>query len=357
MNREYGIEAATVYDNKFWYFSMDFNMLFCLDLDSGKTKNLGRIECEEEKARLFINIINYKNLLILIPMAAEHLVVYDTAKEMVIKAIKIVPPRKHKKNYDKNLKWESSTIVGNKIFMFGCTHTAIGIFDCDNLELEYDEKWLDYCNLKIPSANFRWFAKQNIVCGDSIFVSSAFGGYVYKYSDSSCMKQYTLDCGYPIYKIGLDENGFFAMSIYGAHFLRFNGDWEITNDTNLPDKFHSATPVKMGNVIYINSLNDNIVLRVNGDSKMCEDKEKESLGPMFYFEKCNTGYVCYSNIKRKIVLMNEDFEIIKEYEVLYDNAVKRFYKKLYSENNYSYIRYENSGVDIKDLLFLISQDV
>lgn len=354
MNREYGIEAATVYNNKLWYLSMDFNMLFCLDLESGETRNLGKVACENNKSRLFSNIINYNNLLFFIPLSAEHLVVYDAERETIVKSIYVSPPQKFLNNYDENLKWVSSALVGNKIYMFGCTHSAIGIIDCEKIDLIYDEKWIDECKLNIPTKTFYWFAKQNIVEEDSVFVSCAFAGYVFRYESNKKIEQYKLKCGYPVYKIGNDVDGFYAMSIYESSFIRFDDGWHQKTEIELSNDFHSATPVLVGNNIFVNSIYKKIVLSVNDNNKV-EESERDSLGPMFYFEKYKDKYICYSNSKKKIRLLDNKLNAIREYNLLYDEAVKEYYKDIYRNNVFITKQYENSDITLDDLLFMIRE--
>lgn len=114
-------------DNNIWYSSLETNGLFCTNIETWETKFIGNIPNEEiNECNLYRNIILMNNNLVLVPLRAKEIAVYDLEKCVF---------EKYKLPYEyENISWKFSTyhIYNNCIYLIPAKIPAIIVFDINS---------------------------------------------------------------------------------------------------------------------------------------------------------------------------------------------------------------------------------
>lgn len=140
---KYDTEVGCLNGNVFWYFSMQFNGLFCIDLETHQKKFLGSVPYEElYQERLYGSIQYFNEKIYLVPFSANYFSIYDL-KEKTFNKLNIEAPKRYVEFYNSKYKWQNSILVDDRLYMFGLTHSAIVKMDLNTLKTEYIYDWID----------------------------------------------------------------------------------------------------------------------------------------------------------------------------------------------------------------------
>ena len=157
---------AVIVGNDIWFFSMDYNGLFSVNMDTEEIVFRGQVPWEEEmKNGLYNSICATNKKIYLIPFMATQMAVYDIETSS-FKAVKIG-------DAEKSQNYAEAILHDDKIFMFNYYNPYIGIVDINREEVciidSFQNKIKD---IEIEDETI-WFRKQPILIDDIIYMPCA----------------------------------------------------------------------------------------------------------------------------------------------------------------------------------------
>lgn len=143
------IEAMIIIDQYIWCMAGGFNAFFNINLDTGETNFIGEVPDEEfQKARLYSDIQRYNEKLILVPMAAKDIAIYNMQSHNFIK-VKLSTFSNTNNLYKKDYKFCKCVIYESFAYLFNVSFPAVIKIDLDSYRLQYLDEWLKFFEGKI----------------------------------------------------------------------------------------------------------------------------------------------------------------------------------------------------------------
>ena len=173
-------EAAAVWNRQLFFAAMEFNGLFRLDLNTGEQFFLNSIPGESLTAkRLYGSMQIVENILVLIPFSAKNIALYNL-ENGTIELIKIEIPCKNLQNYNAEYKFQGSTVIENKVIMFGLTYPDILVFSPAEKKVtsiswieKYEKNYKNLPDVSVAKIQF-YFGKSSIVYKNRLIIPFGF---------------------------------------------------------------------------------------------------------------------------------------------------------------------------------------
>lgn len=353
----YDTEAGCINGDDFWYFSMQFNGLFHLDLQTGIATPLGKVPNEEDfKDRLYSSMHYFENKLFLIPFSAEAIGVYDIDNNEFLK-INVCADEKRPDYYDANYKWQGSVLYENKIIMFGLTHSAIGILDCQTMKFNTNQKWID-CYEKeygyIKKTKYDFYFEKNVVLADGcMYVTLGFSNKIMKYS--------LLNDDAKFISVGNEGDIFYNLIKVSDFFVltrkNSNEGIIILDPINnvIEDRVSKidgvscayASLIPLEDRFMLITLNEKKILVYNHLNKEhCVIDSISKYDNVYDYVNTDEFVVMYSASAHKIVRFDKKFSNVLEYDLYSDNNIVQILKsklKMDTTEN-AFIERKNAGL-------------
>lgn len=167
------MEDVILVKNRVWFFSRYWNGLYTADLKSGETAFVAAMPEEGSMAgRLCAGIMYYNGKLILVPMAAKKIWVYDL-RENSWKGLE----RTCLGDKASRMQMFRAVAYKNKFFLIGSNYPAIIRMDPDTYELEYWKEPYDF----LISAKYEmesYFRADFALVGNRLFLASCLKPFV-----------------------------------------------------------------------------------------------------------------------------------------------------------------------------------
>jgi hypothetical protein len=152
-------------DNDYWFTAFNLNGLFRMNAKTWKADFMGCFPGENDWLRLYFNIIQYKNLLIFAPFAAQQIALYRMDTSEFINIPLHNPQDAEKENTTGNIpyvvyrKFSVCTQYGGYAFFFPCTYPAIIKLNLETYETEYMYEPLKQLNKLAKRPELYYFRK------------------------------------------------------------------------------------------------------------------------------------------------------------------------------------------------------
>lgn len=187
---------SIILNDKVWFFSNDYNGLFCLNLSNQKIKFMGQVPFEPiYQQQLYSSIIAWENKICLIPFKAKKLAVYDTNTNR-IEPVELI-------DTEKEQFFSGAYIYENFLFLFHFFDATILKVDLRSNEIRVIDGWLDSVEPYLFGQSdfyFTYFRKQLVCRQGKIFIPFCYANAVLE-----------IDCitsAYIIHVIGKEEQGY-----------------------------------------------------------------------------------------------------------------------------------------------------
>lgn len=289
-------ESAIVDKNNLYFFCKDLNLLCQQNLESGKCIILGSIPEEEIfSERLCGDIQRYEDILILIPLRAKYVWLYNLS---TAKWSKIVIPVK-KCDYQ----YFDSHIYDNTLYMIGYWQNNIISINLEdftiNVFVEFDSEYhLGYSSVIVNGKLY--VVSQN--CQEIKAIELMTGS----------IETVQIDIGENgLYGIAWDGDNFWIISMNGSLFkMTSDGNIEIINRES--EKIYPRGIVAVRNYILSASPNNDKSFLIYN-----QIKEKisgagiifiKSVGTKIYYETYDGQFVCYDSITGQSDVCNIEIE-------------------------------------------------
>lgn len=358
MKKKYGIEAATYFDNKIYYFSMDYNGLFMLDLNNGEQSFLTSVPgygLGEE--RLFRKLICYNDKLFLIPLRASKVFVYDLIQNRFVKDIEL-------SNYLHMIDEyciETSTLYMNYIIMFPCVGTEILVLNLDDYSVSVKDEWKEEYEKKYSSIKEkRHIYENNVLIKDNVlYVLLGFTNAIL------CLELTTYN--YSIVKVGRDEDRYFGLSSDGklitfasrtSDFCLIRLDLEtmdtdVAYNASIEKDYRYASPVWINHRLYLIPFDDREILEI--DATLNVKNRLAQKGHMLYRECLLNNVFCASFLSDgTITLFDLNMNNIHEYCVRLDSNYRKQALRDVFDSSQKDIFVEQKRATLEDFLEWIS---
>lgn len=161
-----------VFENeKAWAFAGNFNVLLELDFSKGHVKALTSIPWEERLGeRLYAGIEKYKELLILIPMAAQNITIYNLKTD---KLTQIIMPSSRDIRIDEPNKFFGHCIVDHHCFLFGNEYAEIICLNLETYSVIQLNDWVNELTKQGNHSVHGYFMKDLVIKNGTIVIPSS----------------------------------------------------------------------------------------------------------------------------------------------------------------------------------------
>lgn len=196
-----GIEAMTWVDDEIWGFMHAFNALVKVNVLTGEIYYIDSVPWEEPyKERLYGDIVRVDNWLILVPVSANGIAIYDLKKGVFFKVSELKEVHKDRHPiYKEDYKFAKGLQYKEYVYMFCSTYPAFLKIKITDFLIEYIDEWTEEVEARngIGTAYFR-----NIYYDGkkTVYLPSSYTNLVMKYDLSN-------DC-YSYYTVGEREDTF-----------------------------------------------------------------------------------------------------------------------------------------------------
>ena len=357
---EYDFEAGCVNGKDFWYCAMQFNAFFHLNLETGEQEFLGSVPNEElYKDRLYGGMQFCNDKIVFIPFSANYLSVYDiVTKEFSQYEI---PSSKEKyKNYNKDFKWQGSILHDNKVYMFGLTHAAIGVFDVEKCAFTCNYEWLDIVRQKkgfeVNDIDRGFLFEKNVVSdSNNIYASMGVANAILKYDIESGK--------YDLIIIGDGDDRFYNMKLVDDVFVLFYKNRNaglITYDhrqNKIKERIKNLCDVNITNGMMLDCVGRKMIvtLEKGGIIETSDDfrdaslrNESDNKYCTYYATETSDGVIFYTHSDNRINIIRSDNTCV-EYKLYSDERINDLLKNkcinvatngiLHESNNYTVTHY------------------
>lgn len=165
------IEAMTLVGEFIWCTLGGFNTLLKININTKKAVYVCVIPGEEfQKERLYSDIQCYENKLILIPMAAKDIAIYNIYDGHFIK-IKLKMQEEGKSLYKQNYKFSKCIIYKSYAYVFCVSYPAIIKINLKDYSVQYLNEWLKFFEGKDKDKTKVYFRNIYRVC-NKVYLAS-----------------------------------------------------------------------------------------------------------------------------------------------------------------------------------------
>lgn len=139
VNNTIAFENIVKANGSYWFTSIGYNAFFKLDEDKDIAHCVGCFSKEQDARRLYLDIVQYQDKLVFVPLKAEAIALYDmNAGEFSY--IPLCLPAKEMNTgvaYSADEKFAFAGIWKNNLYLFPATYPAIIKLDMESYEVEY----------------------------------------------------------------------------------------------------------------------------------------------------------------------------------------------------------------------------
>lgn len=351
-------EAAAVWNRQLFFAAMEFNGLFRLDLDTGEQFFLNSIPTEPLTAkRLYGSMQIVENILVLIPFSAKHIALYNLGNGQ-IELIKIENPHKNLQDYNAEYKFQGSTVIENKIIMFGLTYPDILVFDPIEKKInsiswieKYEQNYKNLPEISVAQIQF-YFGKPSITYKNRLIIPFGFSNEIMIiHLDSYEMEFIEVgDNGNQYYDLELDNDYFnFVYSDDNTTFLD-----KYAVDENF--KFFLVETVQISNTpnCWIAFLNHQLILLPSKkDSSIRKEGNKFKNQYGFYFkETMENDLVLFACSNKSVYLISKDGKE-RKFEIKHGIDTMGILKESFVKDYINNVTIENSPTHLENYLELL----
>lgn len=346
---KYGLtfENCCEAEGKLWFFADQFNALCSMDLSSCEVNYIGSIPGEDILTKYLCASIQYfQGKLFLIPRGAECISIYNI-KTKEFKTIEVDVPIQYNANpYIKWLKFISSKIVGNSLYMIPRSYPAIVEMDLFTYKRIYHVQWLYDIKSKIMECD-SFFWSDCIVKDKELILASSIANMIFSFN--------TVTKNYSVLYSGETLQGYSGMLMVAKNILlseRRSGKlklWDLSQNKmtdygKMPDGFATnkiigfSSLIQVGNSIFAIPLWANMLLRIIPENIEIQtvknyDKERgknEEIAICCAWTK-NKKLYCMNNLSKCIDVFDESGTIEKScHIILADGFCEQIEEKMLS---------------------------
>lgn len=362
-----------VVGNKIWFFINSIRSICYYDIENKLLEYV--IEIQDDASidyRLFSDIQYYDGRLILIPQAADKIYIYVIDNHCIEKVEIKKYSSNQKLSYNAKVKFSSSVIVDNEIFMIPRRYPAILRFNVDTYEQTYYDEWIgdvsDFQN--IEGAYFRcrpWSIN------DQIYLA-CFNADMFFRFDASCNKCFIIrkkrtDRGYSaILKI---ESEFWLMERSAKEILICNEDGKVLHSIrNWPEGFIKSRNrmcfsemVEFKEKVYLIPFNANMLISIDKKTLKMECIQRydvyknvpEEGRALYFVQKIEDKLFLYNSIRGKLELFNLKYNKRYELNILFREPLETLLRKSFLRGERNIIT-ENMSIFLRMFLYSIQLD-
>lgn len=201
-----------VVDKNIYFFSMDFNGLYCLHMPQREVEFLGSVPGEEFRQRhLYGPIIEIDGKLYMPPLRGKGIVIYDISRKQFEKiALKYG-------DMEMNSKFFKVLCDDKKIFFIPCRYHYLVVLDITNNQVMYLDEW--YHLLNMPEQHNEILVRNGAFIRNNVL-------YMASFFDNTLIEISTKNYKTKAIKIGENKDGFVDMCLDETHeyiwFLKKN---------------------------------------------------------------------------------------------------------------------------------------
>lgn len=359
MNYRLLMEDCVLVDNKIYFFSKGWNSLFVTDLESRETELLGVMPEEEILGdRLCAGIVHYNGKLILLPMHAKKIWIYDLANGQWTGI-------ERKYTMEGNLYNEIFRAVEykNTLILIGSNYPAIIRMNMDTYELVYYTEPYSYLLSKKNKSDF-FFRSDFSLINNELFLASCLNNHVLKLNlDTSDYQWYEVgDKDFRYSGITYDGKFFWLSPRTGTPIVKWDGK-NKEEYFPLPKHFDKTTKNFIGvqyddGILTFPGILHKKTLLINPhDPYNMEECEEQ-----YFFNRCDDkGRVLSQSVdglfRLKDPKLNKQYsiycEVSQEYVMSY---LIEEHKKRHNEHMEHDIKYESSSLSLPLYISLFGKD-
>lgn len=334
-------------DGKLWFFADQFNALCNMDLSNFEVNYIGAIPGEDILTKyLCASIQCFQGKLFIIPRGAECISIYNIKTEE-FKTIEVEPPVQYDANpYIKWLKFISSKIVGNSLYMIPRSYPAIIEMDLFTYKCIYHVHWLYDIKSKIVECD-SFFWSDCVIKDKELILASSIANVIFSFN--------TVTKSYSVLYSGETPQCYSGMLMVGKDMLlseRRSGRlklWNLSQNKmtdygKMPDRFVTnriigfSSLIQVGNSIFAIPLWANMLLRIipeNIEIQTVQNYDKER-GKNEEIAICcawtsNRKLYCMNNLSKCIDVFDESGTFEKSSQmILADGFCEQIEKKMLS---------------------------
>ena len=138
-NYKIAFENIVKANGSYWFTSIGYNALFKMDEDADKAEFVGCFSKEQDARRLYLDIVQYQDKLVFVPLRAEAIALYDmnTGEFSYVPLCLPAEDMNTGVAYSADNKFTFAGIWKNNLYLFPATYPAIIKLDMESYEVEY----------------------------------------------------------------------------------------------------------------------------------------------------------------------------------------------------------------------------
>lgn len=301
------MEDAVLVNNTAYFFSRYWNALYAANLETSKIELVGPMPEEDILAvRLCAGIMYHKEKLILVPMTAKKIWIYDLKKNSW-QGIE----RKYMANEDSHKEIFRAVEYKNNLFLIGSSYPAIIRMDLDNYGLEYWKEPYDFL-ASVRNNNECYFRADHLLVNNQLFLASCLNSFVLRLNldtfDFTWLQ--VGENGFRYSGITWDGENYWLSPRFGTPIVKWNGK-NKTEYFTLPDGFNQnkynflGVQYDEGELIFPGMIHSHtIVINPDHSDNMEIRKEKYTFYRCFgsgrRISQTSTGLLQWRNLEKNI---------------------------------------------------------
>lgn len=165
---------AVIWQNKVWFFAIDFNGLYSMDLSNQEIEFRGQVPFEpQSEQHLYSSLVIWENKIYLIPNIARRMAVYDIVTGN-FEPFDLLDVNKHQIFY-------GNCLCGDNLFLFHFFDATILKINLKSKEITVIDEWIDKISpylFKRSESNFNYFRKQLVCREGKIYIPFCYANAV-----------------------------------------------------------------------------------------------------------------------------------------------------------------------------------
>lgn len=223
----------------YWFAPIGYNALFKLDEDADKAQCMGCFSKEQDTNRLYLDIVQYQEKLVFVPLKANAVSLYDMNRgEFTYIPIRLPAEDMHTGvTYSSNSKFTFAGIWENKLYLFPGTYPAIIRVNIDSCEVEYLYEPIDELGKLIREKEGVYF-RTGIVQGNLVKMWCEPAKAVVEFdmcSESLRVCRQLSDIDKYIEMVSDGKNYWLIPREQKANLLKLSEDFQIVGSITLPE--------------------------------------------------------------------------------------------------------------------------
>lgn len=331
------IEAICLDGECIWCTAGNYGILFRVNINTGKMDYISEISAEEfRKKRLYSDIQRYNEKLLLVPISANTITIYNIDSK-TFDEIKLEEPKENFHLYKSDYKFSRCIIYGAFAYLFSITFPAIIRIDLTNYNVRYLDQWIGFFEGKVINKKHVYF--RNIYNNNNkIYFASCCSNLVVEFN----MKKET----FSMYEVGKYDDCFsdivfcegkiYVSLLYKREILVLDAkSWEEIGRIKTDEKSTSISMENWNNKVFYFPVNLSQILVIENGSIVNRislvTHVKKNIIYKVIKDKSNCYFIADKN-DRIIKFSMENF-IIEEIEICCDEKIMDILIREYSLEN------------------------